>query len=408
MIELDGIEYSLNTPEENCNEAVTFINNYCADKGVLNSKDEQIFIEANVTNPLYMIVYGISYLVTILQKLIYSVGASISIPHSSDSQLLNLADIANVRRRPATKTVMRVFITSNLPGADAVDCVITPELSATLTTASGEVVFHPVGDYTLAPGEGKYITMLADREGSFAISAGTITSFDEPLEGLRTFQSDASEPGRSMETIQELRERMQRRAAVGTQVDRAAEAIFQLEGVNNCNIYFNYSSIDTEYIGTGEHRLAVEPRKALVLLQGYNSKVAETYFKYLICESQQTEGAEVQYYTTRAGQSIPVYITHPATIPVFVRLMLDEDVGYAKAQAIKDAILQLDDKLIIGQKITTALIINKLREVFPTLAVISATIARDGGAYSYVCDIDQNEIALFNSEAITIEGLTTQ
>lgn len=404
MIELDGIEYSLNSPEENCNDALSFINNYCAERGITNSKGEVIYIESNTTNPLYMVLYGISYLVTILQKLIYSVGASISVPHSSDNQLLNLADIANVRRRAPTKTVIRAFVTSNLPEENAVDCVITPSLSVTIATAEQDVVFHPATDYIIHPGEGKNITLIAEQEGSYSISAGAFSLFDTPVVGLRSMTASASEPGKDRETIAELRARIQRRATSGTQIDRAAEAIYQLDGVNNCNIYFNYSPNTPETIGTGEHAMVVEPRKALVLVQGYSSEIAKTYFNHLLCESQQVTGSEIQYYTTKAGQQLPVYVTPPAPVRVLVRLYLGEDAGYEQALNIKDTILSLEGKVTIGQDVTAALVVSQLKDAYPVLPIIGVEVALEDGNFSFKTEIGQNEIAVFNTSDIVIKG----
>lgn len=404
MIELDGIEYSLNTPEENCNDALSFINNYCAEHGAMNSKGEVIYVEPNTTNPLYIILYGLSYLVTIIQKLIYSVGASISIPHSSDNQLLNLADIANVRRRAPTKTTIKAFVTSNLPGEDAINCVITPVLSVTIATAEQDVVFHPATDYVIPPGEGRNITLIAEQEGSFAISAGSFSLFDTPVEGLRSIVASASEPGKDRETIAELRARIQRRASNGTQIDRAAEAIYQLDGVNNCNIYFNYSPTTPEVIGSGTHMMTVEPRKALVLVQGYSSEIAKTYFNHLLCESQQVTDSEVQYYVTKAGQQLPVYVTPPAQVRILIRLYLGEDAGYDQSLALKDTLLRLEGKITIGQDITAALVISQLREAYPTLSIIGAEVALEDGNFSFKTEIQQNEIAVFNTVDITIKG----
>ena len=80
MITLDGIEYTVKTPEENASDLVNYINDYCAAHNVKNSKGEVINIAANETNPLYMILYGNAYLATVLQKLIYSAACRMSVP----------------------------------------------------------------------------------------------------------------------------------------------------------------------------------------------------------------------------------------------------------------------------------------------------------------------------------------
>lgn len=405
MIELDGVEYALNTPEENCNEALRFINDYCAERGVTNSRGEVIYIEPNTTNPLYMILYGLSYLVTVLQKLIYSVGASFSIPHSSDTQLLNLADIANVRRRPATKTIIHAEATSNLPGEEAVDCVITPSLSVTLPTEDGNVIFHPATDYIIHPGEGANITLIAEQEGSYHISAGAFTSFDTPVDGLRSLTAEASEPGKDEETIAELRSRIQRREVEETPIDRTTGAIKQLPGVNDCNIYFNYSSYEDANVGKGDHIMTVGPRKALVLVSGYSPDIAKTFYSYLICESQQVPSSEVQYYITRVAQELPVYITPPTPTPVYVRLLIEQNLGYEKELQIKDAILGLESKITIGQDITAVFITEQLKDLFPTMPLFGVEVGLGDSAFSYSARIEQNEIARFNTDNIIMRAV---
>ena len=54
MLVLDGIEYTVKTPEENASDLVAFVNEYCAARNIKNSKGETIYISANETNPLYM------------------------------------------------------------------------------------------------------------------------------------------------------------------------------------------------------------------------------------------------------------------------------------------------------------------------------------------------------------------
>lgn len=402
MIELDGIEYSLNTPEENCNNAVTFINEYCAAHNVTNTKGEIIFIKANTANPLYMIIYGLSYLVSILQKLIFSVGASISVPHSSDSQLLNLADIAQVKRKKATKTIIRALVTSDLPEENAVSCNILPSLSVTIPISSGNIVFHPATEYIIPPGQSANITLIAEQEGSYSISAGAFTSFDTPVDGLRSLTAYASEPGKAQESIQALRQRLQSRAINGTQLDRAADAIEQLDGVNNCNIYFNYDAQNAVIIGKGANAMTVEPRKALLLVQGYNEDIAHTYYNHVICETQQESSSEIQYYTTHAGQQLPVYITPPTPVDVGVHIYLGEEVGYEQSLNIKDTILGLVNQITIGQKVTSAAVINILKEAYPSLSIASAEVAVLGDSYSYIAQIAANEIASFNTDNILI------
>ena len=119
-----------------------FINDYCTTNNITNSKGELVQIEQNWANPLYILLFGFSYLVTVLQKLIYNVGCSLNIARASDRQVMNIAEIANVKRKEATKTTIQAIIYSKLTGTVAVPCHITKDL--VITTNSVLRLFHLV------------------------------------------------------------------------------------------------------------------------------------------------------------------------------------------------------------------------------------------------------------------------
>ena len=159
-----------------------------------------------------------------------------SVAESSERQLLNLSDLAGIKRTKATHTTIAGVVYANLEETGAVDCVITQEMEATITIAGIDVVFHPAFDVTVPIGESRNIVLVADQLGSFNISANTITSFDDPVPGLRMLSTGASTPGQEKESIASLRERLQRRTVDSTQIEKAAAAIQNLEGVAMCSI----------------------------------------------------------------------------------------------------------------------------------------------------------------------------
>lgn len=218
MLMLDGLEYTVKTPEENVSDVVAFINDYCATNGIKNSLGEIINIDANEANPLYMMCFGMSYLTTVLQKLIYSAGCSMSVPESSERQLLNIADIAGVTRSSATRTVIQGTVYANEQDTGAVDCVITRELSATVSSGTYNLVFHPAFDVTVPIGEARQIVFIAEDYGAYNISENTIIQFDDIVPGFRKMITKASTPGQEQESISSLRARIQRRSVEGTQL----------------------------------------------------------------------------------------------------------------------------------------------------------------------------------------------
>ena len=115
MLLLDGISYEVKTPDENLDDLVTYVNEYCASHDIKNSLGEVIQIDPNEANPLYQMFRGLSYLTTTLQKLVYSAGCSMSIAESSERQLLNLADIAGIKRTQSTHTIVSGVVDANQP-----------------------------------------------------------------------------------------------------------------------------------------------------------------------------------------------------------------------------------------------------------------------------------------------------
>ena len=405
MLELDGIEYSVKTPDENVSDLIGYINDYCQLNGITNSKGEIIYIDKNTTNPLYMMCYGISYLTTVLQKLIYSAGCSMSVPESSERQLLNIADIAGVTRTQATKTIITGTVYANEDATGAVDCVISKDLSATVSSGTYSVVFHPAFDMTVPIGESRQIVLICEDYGAYNISANTITQFDDVVAGFRKMVTLASTPGQDQESIASLRNRIQKRSVEGTQADRAAEAIQSLDGVSLCNIYFNSSPSESAYIGT--RAIEVAPRKALLMVQGWSDDIAQTFFNHMICETTGADlpssyGVQVQYYETRAGQKLPVYIVPPSQVPVYIKIYIYESLTYAQVNGIKDAICSLASSLSIGQAITSKMVTDIVAENYTDLTIQGADISKDNETFAYSAIPNSDELFIFNVDNLTV------
>lgn len=391
MLLLDGIEYEVKTPDENLDDVVTYINDYCQANNITNSLGEIIYIDANEANPLYQLLRGMSYLTTIMQKLQYSAGCSVSIAESSERQLLNLSDIAGIHRTKATRTVISGVVYANVPDAGAVDCVITQDMEATIIIAGQDVVFHPAFDVTVPIGESRNIVLVAEQFGSFSISANTITQFDEPVPGLRLLATGASTPGQNIETIASLRERLQRRTVDSTQIEKAASAIQDLEGVSMCNIYFNYSPRGTENVPYGDLTIELPPREALVLVQGWSTDpvaIARTFYRFLMCKTygEDIPGALQQIYTTHAGQELPVVILPPVQRPAYIKIYIKDVLSYEQVDGIKDVICSMAGSLSIGQSISSVDVIKYVSSVYTNLTIQGAQISLTAGDadFSYV------------------------
>lgn len=392
MIELDGKEYSVASAKENASSIVDYVNNYCQAHDIRNSKNEVIYIDATPANPLYMIIIGLGYLVSIIQNIVYSLGCAFSIPNASEKQLLNLADIAGIKRGKATKTTIDVLIYASLTSSCSV--------YTTDTVTIDNHVYQPAFDLEVQAGGVGHVVLVCNDEGSYYVSAESISDFDSPIQNLRRLVQYASITGNDEESIASLRERIQRRITSGTQLDRAADAIRALEGVTLCNIFFNYSSVSPQTIDD----ITVQPRSALVLVQGYNSRIAEAFFQNCLCATTDagTERTVKQVYTTHANQDFECYIVSPKQSVCSVVVYLGQVVTEAIQQEMKDEIMKLSKILTAGQAVTSAMILGQLEE-YKLYTLLGATVGRSGASQSYQLVPNADELFVFTSESITID-----
>lgn len=409
MVLLDGIEYEVKTPDENLDDVITYVNDYCTAKDVRNSVGEVIHIEPNEANPLYQMFRGFAYLTTVMQKLIYSAGCSMSIAEASERQLLNLSDIAGIKRTQATRTIITGVVFANVAQAGAVECVITQNLTATITIAGNDVVFHPAFDVTVPVGESRAIVLMAEQYGSYNISANTIQQFDDPVAGFRSMSTNNSTPGQSIETIASLRNRLQRRAVEGTQIERAETAIQNLEGVSLCSISFNYSPREDISIPYGDTSITIPPRQAVLLVQGWSVEVnaiARTFYRYLLCKTAGANiaGAQTQKYITHSNQELEVTIIPPVQEPIYIKIYIKNSLSYEQVDGIKDVICSLAGSLLIGQSITSVDVINVVAKVYTNLTIQGAEVSKTGedNEYSYVQSPAETALFYFSVDNIYV------
>lgn len=394
MIQLDGIDYQVQTPEENALDMIQYVNQYCADNQVTNSKGELVQIDITNANPLFLLCFGVGYLVSIIQKLLYNCGCMFNIQAASPRQLLNLAEIAKVQRKDETPTTISAIIYSQPDMA----CAITTDMKINTSVGNQSVTLHPAFDITIAANSAASMVFIADTPGSFSIPANTITEFVENPTGFLKMTTDASVPGQAEESIQNLRTRLQSRAEAQTMIDRCTYAIESLPGVVLCSIYFNYSSTDQVAIGT----TMLQPRTALLFVQGFSEDIAVTYYQYLTCLTQKdTEGRYIQQdYITEAGQHIPVYIIPPTLVPVYIRLYIAREIETTQAAAIQDAVLSIGAGQRIGVPLTAATLIEAVSDIIDVQG--AELTLNKGQGYRYIAQPREFELIQFVRSNIDI------
>ena len=172
-----------------------------------------------------------------------------------------------------------------------------------------------------------------------------------------------------------------------------------------CNILFNQNPNTSVFVGDIE----VEARKALLLLQGYNDKVAETYYKFMTSQTVSTNterliGGGPQYYVTEANQQIPVYLVSPQIIDVYIQVYITGSASLTLINSITDALLGMTTKWTIGQGMTTADVINTLKSQLPELEVQGAYISLDGSNFSFQVTPPSDGLLSLEGSNITVRG----
>lgn len=413
MVELDGRAYTIKTAAENTEDMLNSINEYCAEHNIRNRQDELVQLEARMSSPIYCILWALGYLVTAIQNLIYSVGASNNVQASSDTQLLNLSQLANVKRRQPSLTTFRIEviamqITDPNYDASVETCTISSEDVITVAGIEYKPALHP--SIVLQPGEAATLTMVAQEAGSYTIAKDTVVQFDNPIINLKSIhQPNPSIPGQQLESIASLRARIQRRQLSGTTMDITMDAISALPGVTLCNIFYNTALVadpnSSQYhVGDDTDYVLVPPRWALIMIQGYNKDIAKTYFGFMtaqtigwtelpsgdieidysnISSEARKRILDVQIYESHAQQKIPVLLMNPRTKPVYIRVYIATTVVGAVEQAMKEAVCTLGLSLTAGQSITSAQILATLTD-FSSYQVVGATVSSDEGiTFSY-------------------------
>ena len=69
---------------------------------------------------------------------------------------------------------------------------------------------------------------------------------------------------------------------------------------------------------------------------------------------------------------------------------------------VRDVIASLAKDITIGEQITSAMLVDKIKSVYPTLNVQGVDVSRDNESFSYKVNVSENELFTFNSKNIAI------
>jgi len=386
-VNLDGIDYVVDQPTDNALNLLSYINNLSTTQFVVNA-----------ASPIWLIVLGLGYMLTVYQRLVYAAGQAFNIGSCSDQQLLNLAEIAGTELLAGSATTITCHVTAGTDG----DCEILKTLTATVSYEGIDVLFHPLYNKTIASGTAEDITLQAEVIGPLYIGEDVVTEFDTVVPNLLTMTSANAAPGEDPETISALRYRLQRGSNSISGIKACIAAIRNLTGVQTANLYFNHSLTVPLVI----EDMTIPPRSCGMFVQGYSDFIADTYFTYLNVPC--VDGTESQDFITQAGQTIPVTYSIPTQVELYiiVRVRIPETliVPVNYDLSIKNLLLPASNSLLIGENYTQNYLLTFLADYNSTdISIVGLTISEDGVTYSDTTSLLRNQIGIISTANITVE-----
>ena len=406
MLQLDGRNYNIQSPKDIATDIVNYINSYCASNSIKNRKDEIIYVDMNWSNPLYIVIYGIAYILSIVQKVMYNVACGFSIPDASDRQLVNIAQIANIQRRPAKKTTIRCTVLNNR--TDSLTLSRTnPSTTCTVQVEGEDVIFRPAWDVTIASGESSLVVLISDNGGSYPVAANDVLEFynDTILVNNIVITHDASINGTEEESLVSMRERMQARKTQTSRIDSLIEALENLEGVNKAKFFFNYSPS----IPSPVHGMNIPPRMGLLIIQGASDNIPDTFYSYMSCETYDASEdvptrAVTMTFTTKAGQTIPVHYILPVQEEIYIKVYVKSALNTDTENELKLICASAGQNLNINDSLTSSDVIELIHDKNPDILFDGVELSKDGVNYSYVVNTeDLDGLLVTNYANVVVE-----
>ncbi len=395
MLDFDdtGVYPVIKNTEDNTSDIVDYINTYCQQNNIKNSKGEVIYIDKNKSNPIYMMLFGVGYLNTMLQKMIRSAANSMSIQDSNPSQLHNIADILKLPPKAGAYT----YLSMSIQYSSSANIYINQQNTCSVILNTGKrLTFEPLENVVL-PYQSTQATLLyrCTEYGAYTIEPGIIQSFDVVPSLVTGAAINISNvycwPGALAETDGQLRERLQDYYNADTRIDKCITALRSLPGIVKASIMFNPSVNETisciettaygkQYVKTQAGPFVVPPRRSLIFIHGTSDSISKEYYKHLlsltadICLDESLSMFS-QPYTTISGQVIPFWYTPPIQKPVKVYLRLPSVVSAEIISLLKQAIFSYINDLNIGSSITDGKVLSYLTKQFPELTFLGCTFS---------------------------------
>ena len=393
---LDGITYLVETPIDNAMTLLNYINAYMAENEIKGSAGELIQFKVNAMSPIWLIIFALGYMITIVQKMLVAVGSSFSLSACSNEQLLNLAQIKGTSLLSGTPTTIQATI---LAGATNASIPVSATYKDTYEDI--ELVFHPAYAIEIEAGKTGSVPLVCEVVGAYYVPGKSGVQFTPPIDEVQSMSVANSIPGTENETFDAMRLRLQSTAASENSLNSCAAALAQLTGVSRAGIYFNESNASPIVVG----EYTVPARHSLVMIQGSNSAVAETYYRYLNVPTATPDGSIISTWRTSVGQALTVNYVQPSSKDVYVKVKIKEKVVASITESLLETLIELNGINGIGGSLTQNDVMSLLSSKSFSFTIIGVQISNNGIDWGDYVDCLQTQILVVNTN-ITVVSIS--
>jgi hypothetical protein len=395
MVEFEGREYIVDDPTTNAYNLLNYVNQYMLDNEVKGKNGEIVQFKINLASPIWLIILGVGYIATVIQKILFAVANAFSINSCSDQQVLNLAQIARIDRKQGAYSTMIMRVTASADGP----VTITPADTVTVQYEEEEYIFTPVNEVTIDENETDSVYMIADKIGPVYITSDSITKFDTDIENIAECTNEGSVPGNNLESISTLRTRIQENETV-TPIDAAINALNALTGVGRANLYYNpNNNIDVTIAGR-----TIPPRSAILFVQGDSEEIAEAYYSHMMAPTVMT-GSDVviQSFTAANGQTFDIGYYPPDAKTIYVHLDINQSLPEAQVTAIKAEVAKLSNSLPMGTSYTQSYMLDQLSDSVYFQYIVGLELSLDNVNWYNIAQMDVNNLGIIITDNVSIE-----
>lgn len=274
--EINGKVWNPQTATEHANSILERVNAILQEQNITDKDGNVIQLKASYGNALYLLSLGDGNRLALNDEKLSKAINSFNIELCDDEQVENLLPIAAMSRNTGSYSSLTLEVTASESG----DCTIPAGTKAPY----GDVNFVVMNDVLVPAGQTQSVYTQCDTVGAITVLSGEVTQFESSIANLEKVENVLSSvPGTNPETVSELRQRLIKGDTIKYSLDGLKNELESLTGVSYARVYFN-RAIDEDLTLEGGVELA--PRHAYIVVYGQSEKIAETFVRFMLCETQ--------------------------------------------------------------------------------------------------------------------------